>query len=67
VSAWNDNGAAELVSEDAAAAVSQLHRTDFFPGLGRNSGKSGIFSFYPIIFPTFSFIGLFFRFFILSD
>lgn len=29
VSAWNDNGKANLVSD-----ASQLHRTDFFPGLG---------------------------------
>lgn len=30
VSAWNDNGKAGLVAEDAE----QLHRSDFFPGLG---------------------------------
>ncbi|CAN7936964.1 unnamed protein product [Ixodes hexagonus] len=30
VSAWNDNGKAGLVAEDSE----QLHRSDFFPGLG---------------------------------
>ena len=30
VSAWNDNGKNDLVSDDATL----LYRTDFFPGLG---------------------------------
>ena len=31
VSAWNDNGKAGLIDEEA---VDKLYRTDFFPGLG---------------------------------
>ncbi|XP_062619565.1 alpha-1,3-mannosyl-glycoprotein 2-beta-N-acetylglucosaminyltransferase-like isoform X2 [Saccostrea cucullata] len=36
VSAWNDNGKVEMVSDDAEL----LHRTDFFPGLGWMMEKS---------------------------